>query len=186
MNNSPKNIVGWATCCPCGKLKITFLEVLVSLSIVALIVISFPKRIPWRINYASRLACGSNMKGLGIAVLVYANVNKGKYPEPDQWCDLLIKDPNVSETSFMCFTNENARSNYAINPNCEPNSPGDVVLLFETKAGWNQQGGPDLLTTENHKGKGSNILFNDYSVKFINKDQINTLKWKAEPETKRK
>ena len=56
----------------------------------------------------------------------------------------------------------------------------DVVLLFETKAGWNQFGGPELLTTEHHEGKGCNVLFNDGDVEFIKKEQVGELKWKVD------
>ena len=54
-------------------------------------------------------------------------------------------------------------------------SKDEPEKVYESR--WNQHGGPELLTTENHKAKGSNILFNNFYVKFINKDQINTLKW---------
>jgi hypothetical protein len=43
---------------------------------------------------------------------------------------------------------------------------------------WNQSGGAELLTTENHKGEGCNILFNDRSVKFVRADQLSELRWK--------
>jgi len=69
-----------------------------------------------------------------------------------------------------------------MNPNCEPNSPNDVVLLFETEGGWNQFGGQEMLTLENHKGKGCNILFNDGRVEFVKKRQIDELKWNIEEE----
>ena len=69
-------------------------------------------------------------------------------------------------------------SHYAINPNCEPNSPDDVVLLFDTKGGWNQSGGFELLAPENHKDKGCNILFNDGTVKFVKKKNFDRLRWK--------
>jgi len=55
-----------------------------------------------------------------------------------------------------------------------------MVLLFETKGGWNQFGGPEILTTENHKGKGCNILFNDGSVEFVKPERLGELKWEAE------
>ena len=37
--------------------------------------------------------------------------------------------------------------------NMNLSSPGDMVLLFQTKAGWNQHGGPELLTFDNHDPK---------------------------------
>jgi prepilin-type processing-associated H-X9-DG protein len=50
------------------------------------------------------------------------------------------------------------------------------VLLFETNGGWNKFGGPEILTTENHYGKGSNILFNDGHVRFVS-HEFDKLKW---------
>jgi hypothetical protein len=58
-----------------------------------------------------------------------------------------------------------------MNPNCGPDSPGDVVLLFETKAGWNLHGGPELFTFDNHDPKGGCVLLNDGSVKFIRTEE---------------
>lgn len=65
-----------------------------------------------------------------------------------------------------------------MNPNCEPNSPKEVVLLFETTKGWNQFGGAEILTTENHRNKGCNVLFNDGRVKFVITGDIGKLRWK--------
>jgi hypothetical protein len=134
------------------------------------------------------LVCGSNLHRLGFAMQVYANDFDGKYPAADKWCDLLMKGRNggyyLKEETFLCRSalkrGDKGRSHYAMNPNCEPNSPEDVVLLFETKGGWNQFGGPEILTFENHKGKGCNILFNSGQVEFVKPEQISKLRWKAE------
>ncbi len=70
-------------------------------------------------------------------------------------------------------------SHYAMNPNCKPDSPDDMVLLFETKAGWNQNGGPEIFTFDNHDPKGGCVLFNDGTVKFIRtEEELNQLRWK--------
>ncbi len=68
-------------------------------------------------------------------------------------------------------------AHYAINPNCEPNSPANVVLLFETKSGWNQFGGPELLTMENHNGEGCNVLFNNGRRRFVKPEKLDKLNW---------
>ena len=68
---------------------------------------------------------------------------------------------------------------YAMNPNCMYDSPGDMVLLFETKAGWNQHGGPELFTFDNHDPKGGCVLLNDGTVKFIRtEEELHALRWK--------
>ena len=45
---------------------------------------------------------------------------------------------------------------------------------------WNQVGGPELLTTENHKGEGCNILFTDSHVEFVPAKRLGELRWKIE------
>lgn len=78
------------------------------------------------------------------------------------------------------YTYDIAWSHYALNPNAEPNSAPNVVLLFETADGWNQFGGPDLCSTQNHAayGKiGCNILFNDGRAKFVKPKDISLLNW---------
>jgi hypothetical protein len=74
---------------------------------------------------------------------------------------------------------KNKRCYYAMNPNCEPNSPADVVLLFETKGGWDKSGGPELLSMENHRWGLCHVLLNDGTVERINKtEKLKDLKWK--------
>lgn len=131
----------------------------------------------------TRILCGENMYGLRIAIMMYADDSNQQYPAPDKWCDLLVKHGDVSPKQFRCVgvrsKGDPIYSNYAINPNCDINCPNDVVLLFETKAGWNQHGGPELLTFDNHPDKGVNVLFNNGDVKFIKPEEVGKLKWKA-------
>lgn len=127
-----------------------------------------------------RITCGMNMEGLGAAMKIYAYDFDGKYPTPEKWCDLLIEHAEVTEKSFVCPAAKEGFGHYAINPNCEPNSPPDVVLLFETKVGWNKFGGPELLVGERHIGKGCCILFNDKHVQFVEKARFSQLKWKVQ------
>jgi hypothetical protein len=146
----------------------------------ALFVILLGAVLRWGLGMSSLLICSMNTSGLGKVLEVYANDYDGEYPTADRWCDLLVQLDYVNEEPFCCPGNYRARSSYAINPNCEPNSPSDVVLLFETKGGWNQSGGPELLTTENHKGTGCHICFNDTYPKFIETHKLGNLKWKPE------
>ncbi len=105
------------------------------------------------------------------------------YPSPNRWCDEVLEDmaeesvlnkKNIKEL-FKCPSG----GHYAMNPNCKPSSPYDMVLLFETKAGWNQHGGPELFTFDNHDPKGGCVLFNDGTVKFIRtEEELNNLRWK--------
>jgi prepilin-type processing-associated H-X9-DG protein len=143
---------------------------------------------------AATMACGANLTKLGKAIFSYANQHQGQYPDPARWCDLLLKDGQVSEKHFFCAgvklqwrrqvlpwpVPRKARCYYAMNPSCQPNSPPDMVLLFETKGGWNQFGGPEILTLDNHWGDRCNILFNDGHVEPSGRRYFGRLKWKVE------
>jgi hypothetical protein len=130
----------------------------------------------------NRIGCFSHLKELNNAMHVYADEHNNTYPDPNQWCDLTynyIEDTNLFICPGALKHGNNSKCHYAMNPNCEPNSPNDVVLLFETKGGWNKYGGPELLTFENHKG-GAYIVFNNGHMEFVRSQDINKLKWKAE------
>jgi hypothetical protein len=126
--------------------------------------------------------CASNLKSLAFAILAYSHDHDGKHPTPGRWCDLLVGSGNVNDNQFVCPGGKDDRgpSNYAINPNAEPNSPARTVLFFETKGGWNQFGGPEILTTENHERKGCYVAFVDTSVRFIKTKDLSQLKWKPD------
>jgi hypothetical protein len=125
--------------------------------------------------------CAHNLRELGLAMTAYADNYAGKYPEPDRWCGLLLSNTKATEAWFVCdgalLRAGRGRCHYAINPHAEPNSPGNTVLLFETKGGWNQFGGPEILSAKNHKAKGCNVLFNDKHVELVRPDQIGKLNW---------
>jgi hypothetical protein len=110
------------------------------------------------------------------------------YPRPSEWCDDILRPyPALGDTAighldpkpFICPSAGKGKNHYAMNPNCKPDSPPDMVLLFETKAGWNQHGGPELFTFDNHDPKGGCVLLNDGTVKFIRtKEELQQLRWK--------
>jgi hypothetical protein len=129
------------------------------------------------------MVCGTNLSSLVKAMLTYAYDYNGKYPAVDKWCDILWESGKIPKDKvFICpgaLQNGNKeRCHYAMNPNCEPNSPADTVLLFETDGGWNLSGGSELLSTKNHDEKGCNILYNGGSVEFVRKEKLQDLKWK--------
>jgi prepilin-type processing-associated H-X9-DG protein len=146
------------------------------------------------------------MRNLGViqkAMIIYAADFDYKYPPKDKWCDLLIEHARVSKKDFIypfskkdfiCLGSKakTGQSSYAINENAitleppimrgieEPNTPSDIVLLFESEPGWNQYGGPELLTFQNHNGRGCYIAFSDGHVAFVRKQNLHKLKWKPD------
>ncbi|MDO8303747.1 MAG: DUF4190 domain-containing protein, partial [Sedimentisphaerales bacterium] len=167
-----------------------------------------------------KLMCGSNLSGIGKAMMCYGNDYKEKLPTGDNWCDVLIKYADVSPNQFVCKESDaiKGESSYAMNRNVagkEMTYPADIVVLFETDYGkdangrtepiqnrdgykefytsnkksdnekvyktrWNQAGGAEMLTAEHHKGKGSNILFGDMHVEFVEKERFGLLRWIAD------
>jgi hypothetical protein len=135
----------------------------------------------------AREVCVRNLKGLWQDLRWYTKETNGP-PSPDKWCDLVVRaydargySSNTAEFRWnaQCPAAGEGECHYAMNPNCEPNSPPDTVLLFETKAGWNQHGGPELFTFDNHDPKGGCVLLNDGTVKFIRtKEELAQLRWK--------
>ncbi|MHC4265042.1 MAG: zinc-ribbon domain-containing protein [Planctomycetota bacterium] len=118
---------------------------------------------------AYRMVCGTNLSGLGKTMLVYTNDNDGN---------------DINERMFSCHGDEQGPCSYAINKNIEnltfDNAPPDMVLLFEATPGWNQVGGPELLTAEHHYGEGCNILYVDGHVEFVRPQDLDKLKWTPE------
>ncbi|TKJ39559.1 MAG: hypothetical protein CEE38_02220 [Planctomycetes bacterium B3_Pla] len=144
------------------------------------------------VSTAMRMACAINLKRLGDAMETYANDKPGNYTDPNQWCDLLLQHTHIDADLFLCPQvkwewrrqvlpfpiPKNEKCYYAMNPDCEPNSPKDTVLLFEIDGGWNKSGGLKLMTAENHRGYGS-VLFNDGRVECVHRRQFRKLKWSA-------
>jgi len=132
---------------------------------------------------AQRVVCGTNLKGLSIAMIVYANDYDDKVATADEWCDLLIQEADVSPVSFKCPAAPEGECHYALNKNFRTMrgaESGRTVAIFESLPGWNQAGGPELLTTEYHDGEGCNVAFGDGHVEFVRADRIDELYWGPE------
>jgi prepilin-type processing-associated H-X9-DG protein len=58
-----------------------------------------------------------------------------------------------------------------------PHFPREQPYRVQCIVFWNKAGGPEILTIENHEGKGCNVLYADGHVEFIKPDKISQLKW---------
>jgi len=92
-----------------------------------------------------RFMCHQNLSLLGKCLKLYSENNQGFYSLADKWCDLLKSEAGlpIPDQIFVCPSSNTKKGlcDYAMNSDVEPNSSGDVVLLFEAKEGWNQHGG---------------------------------------------
>ena len=152
----------------------TIIELVVAAIIIAVLIVGF-------CTLASieehRKRCGVNLLLLRRAITVYANDHDRDFPSADRWCDLLLEYTDVDKERFRCPAQRQGRCHYAMNPDAEPNSAADVVLLFETKAGWNQSGGPEILSTENHWLSGCKVRFVDGPGEWVKAKNMGKLTW---------
>ena len=136
---------------------------------------------------AQRVVCSTNMQGLSTAMIVYMNDYDDQYPTPDQWCDLLIQEVDVSPKSFQCPLDSEGAYSYAINGNLYKISddkfpPAQMVAIFEADLGRNGAGGLDDVMLRHEQGGqlGCNITFADGYTEFVTEDRIAELKWTVE------
>lgn len=143
--------------------------------------------------FESRVRCAWNLRKLWYRLRPYSDVDNpgpadpvcaGGWPPAAEWCDAIVQAYENAATGriitepFICPTAGEGRCHYAMNPNCRHDSPGDTVLLFETKAGWNQCGGPELFSVDNHDPRGGCVLLNDGTVKFVRTpEELRRLRW---------
>jgi len=167
----------------------------------------FYRRLPEMRSLVLRAECAANLVNIGLDLSYYHSTFMKKwsntsfdvvrsYPDPNYWNDLLLAYYVKTKTAypyqvnteddvtmqgipagFMCNNNGEGLCNYAMNPNCTPESPKNVVLLFEADSGWNQHGGPELMTFDHHQPRGCNVLFNDGTVRFITPEKAGVLNW---------
>lgn len=164
-----------------GKIKGTGFAVLgITVSILAFLIYT-PVVLKIRRN-AFRMVCGESLSGLRKAILIYTEEHNGTLPTSSKWCDLLTEHTEINRSMFRCKKVRNGPCNYAMNKNIatldlDKAAPYNMVLLFETHPGWNQFGGPEILTTDNHEGEGCNVLFIDLHIQFVRTKYSNDLNW---------
>ena len=98
------------------------------------------------------------------------------------WCEYLRY--RVSSKRFKCPLDKKGPCSYALNKNLlgvrswKNCGESDVVLLFESKPGWNQIGGPELLESHGHFGKkGIYVYLNGNGIEYVEEADIPKLKW---------
>ncbi len=167
------------------QVKVSLLTgMLVILAAIAFLYVLFGVILPPDVvPLARRVKCQANLKLLGMMLTVYADENHGTYPSDREWCDVLVAehgDEQDMSDVLLCREDETGPCSYAMNTHADPNSAGDMVLLFESKPGWNQSGGRELFATKNHADKGASVLFVDGTVMFVKAADVSGLKWEDE------
>lgn len=131
-----------------------------------------------------RIRCARNLNYLYAGVRGFAE--DVVYPSSSKWCDTIVEryvhrgdTEKQVRKALECPAISRGGCNYAMNRSCNVESPEDTVLLFETEEGWNQHGGAELFTFDNHDPKGGCVLLNDGTVRFIRTEEdLKQLRWK--------
>jgi len=132
--------------------------------------------------------CRSNISQLAEMISEYRRDNDGRFPKAEKWCDILLEQIKVDESLFTCPLSEGARCSYSLNKHAvEAGSdlPEDMVLLFESKPGWNQVGGPELFITphETRRGNAGSVVFASGRARFVSEDNVEELNWKGDDDS---
>jgi prepilin-type processing-associated H-X9-DG protein len=170
-----------------GQLKGTGMAVagiavpVVALPIVAILMAILMPALAQARNAARLAVCSSNLKQLDLAATIYGD-KYGNYPEPNKWIELL-KPFYKNDKLLICPGEEKGNYSYAMNSAAKWNgkNPDKTVLFFECRPGWQEAGGPEIVTTQNHYKAGCNVAFCDGHVQFVKPVDINDLKWTQEP-----
>jgi prepilin-type processing-associated H-X9-DG protein len=120
---------------------------------------------------APRVKCGSNLRQIGQAMLLYANEHGGQYPDS---FETVLSSEEISADVFCCpstsvrpasgATTQATIANFGAGHHCSycyvargaiVKSSPDIVLAYEPLS--------------NHDDDGMNVLFNDGHVEFIAK-----------------
>jgi len=127
--------------------------------------------------------CEGQLYGLAYGMRERARERPGKPIWEPNWCDVICDELNAVPRNLVCPEAKTEPCSYALNRSVVglDQIPGDVVVLFDSEPGWNLVGGPELLEPENHGGRGCNVLFGEFEVRFVEKKDLAQLKWRVEP-----
>ena len=151
----------------------------ISITVLVIVLIVFAGIRGYR--YAKQKWCCINLCSMVSCIHVYMNDYNDTYPTPHQWCDLIKDEARETEDTFKCPGAKEGPCSYAMNKNASAykygTAPDDLVFIFESKPGWNQVGGSELLTTEYHEGRGCHIMYANLTVAFVKKEDLASLRW---------
>jgi len=138
------------------------------------------------------IACVNNLKQLWLAVYEYSENNQGQCLPASRWCDA-IKTNVVAPKVPQCPGVPGQRCGYALNARLEGRKLSEVhpktVAVFESDAGWDANGGPELrVKSPRHEKRsyivpgigyrpgGSSVAFADGPIELITESRFNQLR----------
>jgi type II secretory pathway pseudopilin PulG len=125
----------------------------------------------------------NNEKQLALAIRIYAGDHTNQLPPAVTWCDAI--NSTVGQPSFFVRpgSDPGSRCGYAFNAALgdldESKVDPRTVMLFESDAGWNANGGADIMLTSGYGRRAhvAAVAFADGSVQILPQSQLSTLRW---------
>lgn len=122
---------------------------------------------------SSRVKCASNLRQIGMGVMMYANENGGQFPDA---VEKLITTQDLTSEVFVCPSSNDDRATGATSQAVAADllKPGHLSYVYVGK-GMNSATGPGATSTavlayeplSNHSSAGINVLFADGHVAFV-------------------
>ncbi len=157
-------------------LSLGILGVCVGLLLGGLVLVSIPAMGSSR-ELANRIKCASNMRQIGLAMLLYANENKGAYPPRLQ--DLVLTQ-QISAECFVCPSSNDTKAAGNTPAQVAANMPaGTHISYIYLGKGLIDGADPETVVLYekpgNHGQDGMNFLFADGHVEFLNAQQAGVM-----------
>jgi prepilin-type processing-associated H-X9-DG protein len=114
-----------------------------------------------------KAVCLARVKNLGLALRMYAEDWDGALPDGEAWCDSLLPYVDGGDAFHCPEAPAHLECAFAYNrslgdtPHGAPADPMNTVAIFESDAGWNAAGGPELLPVKPRHLGGDNYGFAD-------------------------
>ncbi|HZR18710.1 MAG TPA: DUF4190 domain-containing protein [Verrucomicrobiae bacterium] len=132
---------------------------------------------------AQSINCMNNMKQLALGGMMYATDNKDRFPQAENWCDVLGKYLGSPQVCVCPVGDPARRCHYGFNASLSGietknvTSPAETVLFFEIEGGWNQSGGRDLILARPRHGSTVGVAFADGHVEMVAVKRLTKVKW---------
>lgn len=128
------------------------------------------------------LHCSNNLKQLALGVMMYASDHQELFPSLSTWSDL-VYTYTQSTKCCECVSEAKQRYGYAMNRRLDGKKTSDVsdpaktVMMFGSREGKNNAGGPELAVSHPHSDSDVMLVFCDAHVEAVPISRLNSLRW---------
>lgn len=126
-------------------------------------------------HYSRNEHCKRGIIWARSAIKKYAEENKGKLPSTKNWGQELLNTTN-SQPKWGQRCLERIAINERISGLKIEELPPDIVLLYETQMYKGDESAHEI-TAMYHYGLGSLVMYGDFHIEFVKKEDFNKLRW---------